>query len=95
MAKIKVVVNDYGDKKQFYFQCIGCGYNHAFRLKSDGGHHFFNGDLDNPTISPSLLENYPGQVCHSFIENGKIQYLSDCHHALAGQTIELPEFIKK
>lgn len=30
-------------------------------------------------------------ICHSFITDGKIQYLSDCTHELAGQTIELPE----
>lgn len=30
-------------------------------------------------------------VCHSFVTDGKIQFLSDCTHALAGQTVELPE----
>ena len=30
-------------------------------------------------------------VCHSFITNGQIQFLSDCTHALAGQTVELPD----
>lgn len=30
-------------------------------------------------------------VCHSFVRDGKIQFLSDCTHALAGQTVELPE----
>lgn len=29
--------------------------------------------------------------CHSFVTNGKIEFLSDCTHALAGQTVELPE----
>ena len=29
--------------------------------------------------------------CHSFVTDGKIQYLSDCSHQYAGQTIELPE----
>ena len=29
-------------------------------------------------------------VCHSIINDGKIQYLSDCTHELAGQTVELP-----
>jgi hypothetical protein len=27
--------------------------------------------------------------CHSFVTDGKIQYLSDCTHELAGQTVEL------
>lgn len=31
------------------------------------------------------------QICHSFVRDGKIQYLNDCTHELAGQTIDLPE----
>lgn len=30
-------------------------------------------------------------VCHSFITDGKIQYLTDCTHHLAGKTIDLPD----
>jgi hypothetical protein len=30
-------------------------------------------------------------LCHSFITDGKIQFLGDCTHDLKGQTIELPE----
>lgn len=29
--------------------------------------------------------------CHSYIRNGKIEFLSDCTHELAGKTIELPD----
>lgn len=29
-------------------------------------------------------------VCHTFVTDGRIQYLGDCTHALAGQTIDLP-----
>lgn len=29
--------------------------------------------------------------CHSFVRNGYIEFLSDCSHALAGQTVELPD----
>lgn len=28
-------------------------------------------------------------VCHSFVTDGKIQFLSDCTHKLAGHTVEL------
>lgn len=27
--------------------------------------------------------------CHSFVRDGQIQFLPDCSHALAGQTVEL------
>lgn len=30
------------------------------------------------------------RVCHSFVTDGRIQFLSDCTHALAGQTVDLP-----
>jgi hypothetical protein len=31
-------------------------------------------------------------VCHSFVTDGRIQFLGDCTHALAGQTVDLPEW---
>jgi hypothetical protein len=31
------------------------------------------------------------KVCHSFVRDGRIEFLSDCTHALAGQTVDLPE----
>ena len=30
-------------------------------------------------------------VCHSFVTDGKIQFLADSTHELAGQTVQLPE----
>lgn len=32
------------------------------------------------------------QVCHSFVREGQIQFLGDCTHALAGQTVPLAVF---
>jgi hypothetical protein len=29
-------------------------------------------------------------VCHSFVRDGRIEFLSDCTHRLAGQTVPLP-----
>lgn len=101
MAKIKHV--EYIDKEtgekyhhdQYHYWCEGCGYEHCFALKEVGGHHQFNGDLDNPTVSPSLVQNFtPGRMCHSFIRAGKIQYLNDCWHHLKGQTVELLDIDK-
>lgn len=31
-------------------------------------------------------------VCHSFVTDGKIEYLGDCTHALAGKTVPLEDF---
>jgi hypothetical protein len=30
--------------------------------------------------------------CHSFVRAGRIQFLGDCSHALANQTVGLPDF---
>lgn len=29
-------------------------------------------------------------ICHSFVTDGQIQFLGDCTHTLAGQTVPLP-----
>lgn len=36
----------------------------------------------------------PGEqiICHSFVTDGRIQFLGDCTHVLAGQTVDLPEW---
>jgi hypothetical protein len=57
--------------------------------------HQFNGDTEKPTLSPSLLMTYSyGEektrfCCHSFVKDGFIQFLGDCTHPLANQTVEL------
>jgi hypothetical protein len=30
--------------------------------------------------------------CHSFVTDGKWQFLGDCEHELKGQTVEIPEW---
>lgn len=84
----------------FYFECPGCKYGHAFYTKdgplNDAGVEqlwTFNGDLDKPTISPSLNVNAkdPATRCHSWIKNGMIEFLSDSVHDLRGQTVPIPE----
>ena len=31
-------------------------------------------------------------ICHSYVTDGKIQFLNDCYHDMVGQTVELPEW---
>lgn len=75
------------------FYCPGCKGHHAISNIWQ-----YNNDPDKPTISPSILVNgtikpYPGMIrCHSFVTDGKIQYLSDCTHDMAGQTVDLPDW---
>ena len=35
---------------------------------------------------------YVEEICHSFVIDGRIQFLSDCTHALANQTVDLPDW---
>jgi hypothetical protein len=36
--------------------------------------------------------NLPQSVCHLFIRDGRIQFLGDCTHALAGKTVPMEAF---
>jgi hypothetical protein len=54
-----------------------------------------------PPVTPENMAEYNRapwpqtqveSVCHSFVTNGQIQFLSDCTHELAGQTVPLPDF---
>ena len=36
--------------------------------------------------------NFSCYICHSFVKDGQIQFLSDCSHELAGQTVPLPDW---
>ncbi|MDE3212876.1 MAG: ammonia monooxygenase, partial [Bacteroidota bacterium] len=56
--------------------------------------HRLTGSLAKPTVSPSILsygdEKTEKPRCHSFITKGKIKYMWDCGHALAGKSVMLP-----
>lgn len=45
-----------------------------------------------PTDRERLLaDRRVNTVCHSFITDGRIRFLGDCTHALAGRTVDLPD----
>lgn len=99
MAKVVEIKRD--DERGWYrFQCPGCGHAHTIPTKGGQPTWTFNGDVNKPTFSPSILMWYPKDgkedgehitTCHSFVNNGMIQFLSDCKHSLADKTVELPE----
>lgn len=81
----------------YSFECPGCGDLHYIRTSSmnpDAAQWWFNGDMVEPTFRSSILaRGYHGsevvRVCHSFVVKGQIQFLSDCTHHLAGQTVPM------
>ena len=90
MAKARPVKRDEQEIVGYTIWCPGCNEPHSLIGWK------FGGDLNRPTFSPSLLIFVPvGEqrktICHSFITDGQIHFLSDSVHSLAGQTVELPE----
>jgi hypothetical protein len=111
----------------YMFLCPGCDEVHIIYTNRDWCNEQpsgrpcwgFNGDVNRPTFSPSLLcqglmypsgNKFPNEeeinrmragenlrplmkpyVCHSFIRDGKIEFLNDCTHKLKGQTVDLPD----
>lgn len=112
MARVHRCSDQSGQHVGWTIHCPACGEAHHLSTKWE-----FNGDLERPTFTPSLLvqsghhvtghsgpcwcdyqREHPGEPsfscssCHSHIKDGAIQYLSDCTHAMAGQTVPLPDF---
>lgn len=99
MSKAKQISSE-----RIAYWCTGCKAQHyvagnAANNVTNGW--TFNGDYEKPTFSPSVLSANNGHYvkgpwvklprCHSFVKEGKIQYLVDCGHELAGQTIEMED----
>ena len=86
----------------FAHWCPACEEMHAFATdgpNSMGAQWTWNHSVERPSFSPSMnIRTYGGEpgaevkeVCHYFLKDGQIQYLGDCTHALAGQTVPLPD----
>lgn len=86
------------------FRCPGCKSHHLVYVGAGAGPRWeFNGNVDAPTFRPSVLVTYDGAdageegahpaVCHSFVTEGRIEFLHDCTHALKGTTVPLGEVI--
>lgn len=98
MKIIAEINKDDGGIWGYSFFFPGCKHNHVFYTRPFDSHHVwqFNGNMTNPTFSPSLLNTWtkpPSNIviktCHLFVKNGKIEYCGDCSHSLAGQTVDL------
>lgn len=89
---------------RLHFWCPGCNEVHGIQVGDGPGPRWgWNGNAEKPTFTPSILVRWnvppprepgdpPDTVCHSFVTDGRIQFLGDCTHALAGQTVDLPEW---
>lgn len=94
MAKVMELQNQSGGHWAWMIFCPACRHGHAFDSRWT-----FNGDMEKPTFRASFLQYetppkgpFKGHFrCHSFVTDGRIEFLSDSTHAMAGQTVDLPE----
>lgn len=81
--------------ERIWLWCPGCGDLHCANIAGTEGKDIlwtWDGNKERPTISPSILVRWYDsqrgpQVCHSFVRDGKWEYLPDSTHALAGQAV--------
>jgi len=78
------------------FYCLGCKDHHWVNVAKDKGPNWhWNQSLTKPTITPSILvssswgEQHEIKICHSYVTDGKWNYLSDCTHALKDKTVDM------
>ena len=88
--------------------CPACKHAHVFNNenykkalpdRANAATWAFNGDVEKPTFTPSMLvytfdpQTGNGKItlCHSFVTDGRIQFLDDCKHSLRGWH-DLPDF---
>lgn len=102
MARLSAKLRSSGGGRVTYW-CQGCDGPHSIRVEGDE-HPLWVWDrnADAPTFSPSVLVTYggrdagqedaPPERCHTFIRSGMVEFLSDCTHPLAGQTLPLPDW---
>lgn len=97
-ARLNLHRGDDGQVVSVGFVCPGCGGYHEMGVRKVGDAPVWswNGDTEHPTLSPSVLfaNDHPtkgpgAERCHSFVREGRIQFLGDCTHSLAGQTVDL------
>ena len=84
------------DLPDYTFWCPGCKSYHGVWVSRPnylGAQWRFNGDMQRPTFTPSLhIGAGTASVCHSFVRDGRIEYLPDCTHELSGKTVTLDPY---
>lgn len=85
------ILQDDGAWKHLLWHCAGCGIMHAVPVVGLSGPVWhWNGSLDAPTLAPSVMnKGRLGVTCHIFMRAGVVEFLSDCSHDKAGQSLQL------
>lgn len=95
MAKFSELIVPKDKLVGYVYYCPGCECDHAVYTKETDWNKViweFDGNLESPTVSPSIhIQMAKNHCCHLFIRNGKIEFLSDCTHKLAGKTVDMED----
>jgi len=93
---MKVLSTIQNQPGSFCCWCPGCERMHSIYTKEiyhGSAIWKFNGDMEKPTFTPSLLVQYnkgeSPRRCHSYIRNGNWEFLNDCTHNLKGKTVPM------
>lgn len=92
MPKFARIEPEHDGEESYLFHCPGCECAHWVRVRGEKPCWQWNGNAEKPTVSPSIRVRTGETICHSFVTDGKIQFLGDCTHKLKGQTVEIPDF---
>lgn len=103
-----IKVNLHGSGRSLSFYCPGCERPHSINYAGRSPVWGWNQSQTAPTFSPSVncsgtepsddpekFDDPKHDVpyrCHTWVTDGRIQFLDDCTHKLAGQTVELPDW---
>jgi hypothetical protein len=85
------------DATHAMYQCPGCKSLHILALEgrvTKGPKWKWNGSTESPTFTPSVLSRSPRlkvAICHHYVTDGRIQFLPDCQHQMARQTVDMED----
>lgn len=77
------------------------GFNGNYDLPTFTPSVLVTGETWTPPVTAENMDEWKrspwpqtkvSSVCHSFVRDGRIQFLGDCTHALSGQTVALKPF---
>ncbi|RFA12231.1 hypothetical protein B7R22_17150 [Subtercola boreus] len=90
-------IDDADETPRYHWWCPGCDALHVFDKR-----WMMTGTLEAPTFDGSYLSRHNrwnpetgehdiplGNICHSYVRVGRIEYLGDCTHELVGQTVDM------
>lgn len=102
--KLRNALDGNGGRMLFWY-CYGCDEAHAVTLDypmsgPNTGPWRWDGNVEAPTFAPSVNVRPAGRDpqrpqdrgrCHQVITSGMVSFCADTQHALAGQTIPMPD----